>query len=359
MGRWLEARISFLRRLESYEPAKLDRYSNVSIKLNANENWHIPHEKIRELLYSALSELDPRKYPDESVNMLREAISKNTGIPESCIVACSGSDQAIDLLSQTFLRHGDKALVVSPTFSMYGLRSSLAGARVYKISMNTGFRLPVEELLSNAGEGGIAFVCSPNNPTGNQFERHEIMELVDSFPGLVVLDEAYVEFADFSLSELIKKYSNLAILRTFSKAFGLAGLRLGYILANESWALDFLYKVQYPYPINSIAAIVACKLLDRYDEVKRWIESVKEEREWFIKNLSYINGVSVFDSKANFVMISMKTDSNRVYSRLIESGIATRNLGRVLEFLNCLRITVGTREMNKIFIDNLRSIIDA
>lgn len=354
MKNWFDERISFIKSLESYEPAVPNRKdSSIKIKLDANENWNIPVERMREFLISALSEFDPRSYPDASVNMLREAISKNLNLSEKCIVPCSGSDQAIDLICQSFLRPKDKVIVVSPTFSMYGLRSAVAGAQIYNIVMEERFKLPVNNIISNSRSEGIVFICSPNNPTGNQFEKSEIIELLDSFSGLVVVDEAYVEFADFSLYELVKKYNNLAILRTFSKAFGLAGLRLGYIVGSEEWAEDFLYKAQYPYAINGLVSIVAKKLLDNYDGVKRWIKKVKEEREWLVKNLSYINGIYPFDSKTNFVMISMDKDSSRVHSKLLSLGISTRDLGMILNYQNCLRVTVGTREMNKLLVEGL------
>lgn len=176
---------------------------------------------------------------------------------------------------------------------------------------------------------------------------------MESFPGLVVLDEAYVEFADFSLSKLAKEYRNLAVLRTFSKAFGLAGLRLGYLLANEAWAPGFLEKVQYPYPVSSIAAAAALAMMKNSREVEAWTRLVKEERSWLTSSLRNLRDVTVIDSHANFLMVSLPLDSRRVHAELLREGIATRNLGRVTGLSNCLRVTVGTRRMNRALLCKL------
>jgi histidinol-phosphate aminotransferase len=206
-------------------------------------------------------------------------------------------------------------------------------------------------------EGGLLFVCSPNNPTGTQFEKGEVLEAVASFKGLVVLDEAYVEFARYSLSKRITEFRNLAVLRTFSKAYGMAGLRLAYILANDSWAPEFLGRVQYPYPINSVAAATAVALMRRYSSVNRWTESVKKERSWLSGQLRELPGVRVAPSEANFLLVSVPVDSARVHSALLRRGVATREVGAVPGMSNCLRITVGTRAMNSRLLKTMREVV--
>ena len=322
-------------------------------KLDANENWHVPPERIRALFEASLKEVDTREYPEGAVGELGENISRLLGIPAGCVVPCAGADQAIDLLCQAFLGSGDRAIIVSPTFSMYRLRATIAGAECVNVPMSSDFGLPKEEMIRSAGKRGVLFVCSPNNPTGNQFPEEEVTSLLESFPGLVVLDEAYVEFADFSLSRRVAEFRNLAVLRTFSKAYGMAGLRLGYFLANEEWAPEFLARVQYPYPISSVAAVMAIALLRRRREVDAWIRAVKRERVWLAGKLRAIRGTRVVDSKANFLMASLPVDSTIAHRKLLARGIATRDLGRIMHLPNCLRITVGTRPMNSLLLEGL------
>ncbi len=327
----------------------------VRAKLDANENHLVPLEEIRRLTVEAAEEIDARRYPEDALGEMGRALGRHLGLPPGCIVPCSGADQAIDLLCQSFLERGERVVAVGPTFSVYRVRAALAGARYEEVPMGDDLSLPVDRVLEG-GRDGIAFVCSPNNPTGNQFRREEVAALLDSFEGLVVLDEAYVDFADWSLVKMVRERDNLAVLRTFSKAFGIAGLRLGYMAASEGWAGKFLEKVQYPYPLNSVSVAVARRLLEEYATVQRWTEAVRRERAWLAGELRKA-GAGVLDSKANFLLADLPADYQRCHERLMEMGVLTRKIGPVLRMRNCLRVTVGDREMNECLLRSLEEVL--
>ena len=357
MAGWLDDRLSVLKAREGYRFAVEPRVSTVRVKLDANENWHISADDLRSLIREVVEKVDVRRYPAEAVQDLSAAVAMHLQLPEECIIPTEGTDQAIDLLSQAFLRQGDRALIVGPTFSFYRLRAAFADAQCIEIMMNEDFSLPVDKILREARNGGIVFICSPNNPTGNQFSSDDVLRLSDAFPGLIVLDEAYIDFAPYSLVREVMQHRNIAVLRTFSKAFGLADLRLGFIVAHPDWASLFMDRAQYPYPVSSTAVAIALRLLEEFSVVKRGVESLKQERSWLIERLRQIAGLQVLDSQANFVLASLPIDAHKVHSRLVEEGIATRAIGHILNLSNCIRVTVGTHEMNVAFLDALRKML--
>lgn len=357
MGQWLDERISRLSRFDAYSFSLESDLPNLRAKLDANENWHIPAEEMQRIVYDALAKIDIREYPLGAVQELSAVAAHYLGLPTGSIVSTAGADQGIDLICQAFLRGGDKAVIVGPTYSFYRLRSSLAGARCVEVSLNPDFSLPVERILNKAGKSGVIFVCSPNNPTGNQFPTNDLLRLCDGFPGLIVLDEAYVDFATKSVARETTHRRNLVILRTFSKAFGLADLRLGLVIANSSWAPTFLDRVQYPYPVSGLAAIIALSLLREIRIVNDGIESLKRERAWLLQQLGQINGVQALPSQTNFVLVNLPTSYETAHVELCKRGIATKKIGRVLSLSNCIRVTVGTSDMNRAFCDALVEVL--
>jgi histidinol-phosphate aminotransferase len=202
----------------------------------------------------------------------------------------------------------------------------------------------------------LLFLCSPNNPTANQFGTNEIQLLVKEFPGVVIVDEAYAEFAEYSLVPLQDKFDNLIILRTFSKAFGLAGFRLGYCVANADLATILSKKLQLPYPVSSVTLRMGLKLLENADVVEKVVTRLKVERKKLIRRLNQVNGVRAFDSQTNFVLFQTDEQSDVVYQGLLSRGILVRNLGKILHLNNCFRATVGTPRMNAKLVDGLKEI---
>jgi len=353
----LENSLYRMKALSEYRFSSNLRLDRIRVKLDANENWHIPEETLRGLMSEAIQQVDARKYPLEIAEELRAAVAKHLRIPAESIIPTQGADQGIDLLCQVFLRQGDRALIVGPTYSFYELRAAIAGAQCVEVSMSRDLSLPVESIFSQGKDAAVMFVCSPNNPTGNQFSARDIMRVCDGFSGLVVLDEAYVDFAQESLVREVVRRRNLVVLRTFSKAFGLANLRLGFIIANPEWSPLFLERVQYPYPVSCVVAAIAIQLLQEFQLVEKGVESLRNERTWLLEQLRRIKGVEALDSQANFVMANLPIEAEKAHKQLLERGIATKKIGQVLDLPNCIRVTVGTREMNSIFIESLNEVL--
>lgn len=326
-------------------------------KLDLNENFFIPRERLLELLIEALEDLDLRLYPRNEEEKLRGEIGGYVGFPADNIVVGNGSDDLLERIAHLFLEKGEQAITISPTFSMYRFAVNLQRAKLVEVPLKEDFSLDVDGMLSNVtSKTKVLFLCSPNNPTANQFGIDEIKYLVESFPGVVVVDEAYVEFADYSVVPLIKEYENLIVVRTFSKAFGLAGLRLGYCIADIEIIKALSESVSSPFSVNTVSLKVGAKILENRAIVEEAIRKVRAEREKLVKALNDINGVKAFNSKTNFVLFRMENPLDNVYNSLLQKGVLVRKIGNVLSFQNCFRATVGLPWMNDKLIDALKEI---
>ena len=327
------------------------------LKLDSNENFFIPKDKLAKLIVEAVEEFDPRLYPQEEEQELREKLSAYVRAPADCITVGSGSDELMERITRLFLEKGEQALSISPTFSMYRHAVTLQRAELIEVPLREDFSLDTNGLLSKVTpKTRVLFLCSPNNPTANQFKTDDVESLAEAFPGIVVVDEAYVEFAENSVVQLTLKFENLMVLRTFSKAFGLASLRLGYCVANTEIVETLSKKVGLPYPVNTIALKVGAKILENLSMVESAIKKMKAEREKLTKALNNISGVKAFDSQTNFVLFKTDKPSTKVYQGLLKRGIIVKNLGSILKFNNCFRATVGLPEMNVRLIEALKEI---
>jgi len=326
------------------------------VKLNSNENFFIPRDKLLGFLKEVTEEYDPRIYPQEEYN-LKEKLGDYLKVPTERIIIGNGGDELIERIMRFFLKKGDQSLSVTPTFAFYKHCASLLGAKYLEAPLKKDFTLDTKRILEMiTPKTRLLFLCSPNNPTANQFKIDDIQLLIEEFSGLVLVDEAYVEFADYSAVSLLDKFENLIVLRTFSKAFGLAGLRLGYGAANSDVATALSKKAQQPYPVNSIALKMGLKLLANIDIMKKAWKQLKVERETLIKELNGINGVKAFDSQANFVLFQTSKQSSEVYRGLLSRCVFVKNLGNVLHLQNCFRTTVGLPEMNAKLLKALKEI---
>jgi histidinol-phosphate aminotransferase len=355
-GRWLKERLEEIRSLWGYKAGEtLGRAAQKSkikpseiLKLNSNENFFVPRGILTQLLKEVVEEVDLRIYPQEEEKEIKEALGKYLGVPSKCIMVESGSDPLIAFISSLFIERGDEALSVAPTFGIYKHMVDLRGAMYLSVLLKEDFSMDMEEISAKVTtRTKLFFLCSPNNPTANQFKIDEIQSLIKDFPGLVIIDEAYGEFADYTAVPLVEKFENLMVLRTFSKTFGLAGLRLGYAVANPELAATLSEKAQLPYPVSSIALRMGLKLLSNIEVIKDAIERLKRERDRLIRGLNAIKGVTAFNSKANFVLFQTEKASDEIYQALLDQGVLVRNLGRVLHLERCLRTTVGLPEMNE------------
>lgn len=226
------------------------------------------------------------------------------------------------------------------------------------VPLREDFSLDARKMLSSVTpRTRLIFLCSPNNPTANQFDREDIQILAEGFDGLLAVDEAYVDFSDGSVVDLVEENENVAVFRTFSKVFGLAGLRVGCAIASSELAKVMNERFQMPYSVTLIGLKTALKLLERTETIKRAIEDVKAERSKLIENLNEMKGVKAFDSKTNFVLFQVERSSDEVYEELLRKGVIVRNIGRVLHFENCLRVTVSPHPMTERFLDTLAEVL--
>jgi len=365
-GRWLKERLEEIRSLGGYRAGEtLGRAAQKSkmkpseiLKLNSNENFFVSRETLTRLLREVVEEVDLRIYPQEEEGEIKEALGKYLGVPSKCVMVESGSDPLIAFISGLFLERGDEALSVAPTFGIYKHMADLGGARYLSVPLREDFSIDVKEILAKVTpRTRLFFLCSPNNPTANQFKIDEIRSLIEEFPGLVIIDEAYGEFADYTTVPLVEKFENLMVLRTFSKTFGLAGLRLGYAVANPDFATTLSEKAQLPYPVSSFALRMGLKLLANVEVVKDAVKRLKRERGKLIRELNAIRGVTAFDSQANFVLFQTEKGSDEIYRALLDRGVLVRNLGRVLHLERCLRTTVGLPEMNEKTLTVLKGVL--
>jgi len=342
---WLDERINAMRSFEgsllSYVKYSKTLKSNV-IRLDANENYFADIEFLKATFMEALKEVDLRLYDPSMTFKLRKALAKYLDVAPECVGVGSGSEHLIDFVIQSFLTRGDVALSIVPSFFMYAKRVRL----IVTVSLRGDLSLDVDEILRSCSDKTkLIFVCSPNNPTGNQFSWHDIETLAESCSALIVVDEAYAEFGDGSVCSK----------RTFSKAFGLAGLRFGYFAANENLA-SALSKV-IPYTVSTLVSCFVVKLLNKFEVVKGWINEVKKERKRLMKRLGSLDEIEVFDSKTNFVTFRLDGNADKIYKGLLDRGIVIKNLGALPVIGHCLRVTVGFPYMNNNFLDTLTQVM--
>lgn len=287
------------------------------------------------------------RYPDPRQKALKERVSKIKDMPEENIFIGNGSDEAIDLLFRVFCSPGrDNAIAISPSYGMYGVAAYANDVEIKQVSLESDFSLNTEKLLSAADSSTkLLFLCSPNNPSGNSFPTSQIMEIVERFDGIVVVDEAYIDFSSqASLLPRIKDMPSLVVLQTFSKAWGMAGLRIGIAFAS-SLIISLLSKIKYPYNINILAQRTGLQRLNEA-ETKRHVESIKKERERVAEGLEKCACVlKVYPSDANFLLVKVN-DADYIYKKLTEGGIIVRNRNKTKGCEGCLRITIGTPEEN-------------
>ena len=320
---------------------------NNYFKLDANENLVLDKNFLTNISLNSLKKIDLRKYPIELYEQLYKKLSEYLRISEKSLVLGSGSDQIIDLLL-TLIGRGRRLTSVYPTFSYFNTRCQLHGVGTSEIMLcSTDNSLNTEKFIEEAKKSHAIYLCSPNNPTGNQFERSQMLDILSTLRNsLVIIDEAYVEFARYSLANYVEEFPNLVILRTFSKAMGLAGARIGYMVANEELAQLFRNRIQSPYAVNSISLAIAISVISSPKKVEKSIELIRGERERLYQNLSKIKKIKVYKSDANFLFIKCDEEYNKIIETLENAKIIVKALGNIENYGNCIRITIGTKKMN-------------
>jgi histidinol-phosphate aminotransferase len=336
--------------------SKLDRYVRPekvqgAIKLDSNENFALDREFVAQVAQEAAGRVDLREYPIDELDGLYARLSEYAGVPERYIACGSGSDQIIELLLTTLAGSGSRATVFVPTFSYFINRCELHGIRVDKVPLEKDFTLDTDAFAKKAAKADLAYICSPNNPTGNQIPKKDAAELLDRLESkLVLVDEAYADFSDYSLVKEAAKRDNVVVLRTLSKAFGLAGARVGYMVSGKRTADVFRSTIQSPYPISTLSLTIAVAVLGRSDFVKSTIENVKAERRRVYDSLASTKGVRVFPSDANFLFIETGKNYSAIAKELQKQGVVVKLLGGLAGHAGCMRVTIGTKEMNDRFL---------
>lgn len=329
-----------IRSLQPYSCARDEFKGEASVYLDANENpYNAPHNR----------------YPDPLQWQVKEQISLVKNVPSENIFLGNGSDEPIDLLFRAFCEPRiDNVVAIEPTYGMYKVSAGINDVEYRKVLLDENFQFSADKLLDACNlYTKIIWLCSPNNPTGNSLNQVEIIKLLDLFEGIVVLDEAYIDFAsEKSLTQKLTKYPNLVILQTFSKAWGSAAIRLGMAFASIE-IIAVLNKIKYPYNINILTQQQALVALNNAGQVKKWVETLLNERGILIDKLQQLSIVQhIYPTDANFVLVKVN-DANGIYQSLVNKGIIVRNRNNVLLCNGCLRITVGTPDENKILLDEL------
>ncbi len=337
--------VSKLKHLSQLEGYKKPKVYKDKIKLDTNENIAIPRSLIAKVMRK-VSMVDVREYPS-NYDDLRRDLARYLNVKKDCIAIGNGSDQIMDMIISNIA--GGKAVTIKPTFSFYIARCKLHDLEIKEVSLDNNLSFDSREIINSNAD--LFYLCSPNNPTGNQFDREFVIDIINSFKGLVVIDEAYAEFARYSLKDLVSKYDNLIILRTMSKAFGLAGLRIGYAIANASLIDTFNNIIQYPYPVNSIAVNASRMMLGMKDEIIKIVEDIKRERERVYEAINSI-GLHAFRSDANFIMFE---GDSKIFNGLLREGIVIKDLGKI-NSKRCYRVTIGSKSINDRFISALKKV---
>lgn len=321
--------------------------------LDANENYRDYFKIYKDEIIEELNKLSINRYPEFDGGALREALADYAGLKPSNIIIGNGSDELISIIVNSFIDNGDIIVTASPTFSMYEIYGKIAGGKTIYIDADDNFNVNPEDIIKSANENKakIVFVCNPNNPTGNVFKEEELIKIIEGVSSIVVIDEAYYEFLGKTIINKVNKYKNLIVLRTLSKAFGLAGARVGYGASSKE-ITDILLSVKPPYNINSISTAYGLVFLRHKDEILKDVLETIERREKLYLEFKNSKGIKAYKSGANFLLIEVN-DSEKMFNMLLDNGIRVRKYGSG-KLKNFLRITIGSEKTNEALIKLIR-----
>ncbi|UKJ05761.1 histidinol-phosphate transaminase [Solitalea lacus] len=337
-----------IKKLTPYSSARDEFSGEASIYLDANEN------SFGSPLPTAYN-----RYPDPLQWKLKEKISTIKGVPPQNIFIGNGSDEAIDILFRAFCNPGvDNVIIVPPTYGMYEVSANINDVEIRKVKLCENFQLDLEGIAEAIDQNTkMIFICSPNNPTGNSIDRQDIETVLSNFQGIVVIDEAYINFSrQKTFIQELTEYSNLVVLQTLSKAWGLAALRIGMAFACED-IIDVYNKVKPPYNISQATQELAMEALNNIEQVNVWIKETVQERTKLANQLAEISIVEkVYPSDANFLLAKIKY-ADYLYDFLVDKGIIVRNRSKVVLCEDSLRITIGTPSENETLIKTIKEFV--
>ncbi|MFN6014572.1 MAG: histidinol-phosphate transaminase [Flavobacteriales bacterium] len=327
--------------MRPYSSARDEYEGDASLFLDANEN---PFNN------------GVNRYPDPLQKTLKKRIAERKGVRPEQIFLGNGSDECIDLLFRLLCRPGiDKAASISPSYGMYTVSARINQIELVDILLNEDFSLDVDRVIEKASGCKLLFLCSPNNPTGQSFPKVQVLEIVKRFNGVVVLDEAYVDFSnELSFLTELDNFPNLAVSQTFSKAYGMAGVRLGMLFGSEE-LINWINKIKPPYNINQLTQEFVLQKLSDPAKVQKEISIIRSEREKLLTDLDKLDQILVvYPSDSNFILVKVK-DANDLYNYLINNGVVVRNRSNQPLCSNTLRLTVGTPDENQKLLQLIRN----
>lgn len=332
-----------IRAMQPYSSARDEFHGTASVFLDANENpYNAPYNR----------------YPDPMQWRLKEKVAEIKGVPKECILLGNGSDEPIDLILRAFCEPEKECmLTVDPTYGMYQVAAEINNVTCRKVKLTSDFQIDMPAFLSQIDDTVKAiYLCSPNNPTGNSLNRKDIYQILDTFKGIVVVDEAYIDFSSLpSYTKDLSKYPNLVVFQTLSKAWGAAGIRLGMAFASPE-IISVLNKIKYPYNVNQLTQEKALEILNNQETMKSQLTLILSERTRLQQELTAIPCVrKIYPTDANFILVDVG-DADAVYQKLVDQGIIVRNRNKVVLCAGCLRITVGTEEENTALLNALKTM---
>ncbi len=323
---------------------------------NKESPYPLP-DKLQERVWVIMSGTSLNRYPDMEAAYLKAAIAKKEGASENEILLGNGSDEIIQSLILSLCDAGSKILVPSPTFSMYQNIAFYLNVDTVEAPLKDDWSLDIDNTISliNQTAPKIVFIASPNSPTGVKYSRSDIDAIIDAAPGLVVIDEAYIDYSKEPVGLLYRDRPNVVIMRTLSKT-GLAALRLGYMMADAKLTAQ-VNKVRLPYNINSVSQAAATEVVRSWDELSPMFEAITQERERVFGELKSIDGVTPYPSEANFTLMKIGNGAGDVYDKLIKAGVRVRRFKGNPRLGDCFQVTVGTPDENSQFFSALRSAL--
>ncbi|MGH2705837.1 MAG: histidinol-phosphate transaminase [Actinomycetota bacterium] len=338
-----------------YRAPQLD----AAVRLNVNESPYPPPETFMRALADRITALPLHRYPPRDFPELRDRLAVYLGTLSDRVWVANGSNEIILQLVLAFGGAERKALTFEPTYGMHSHITRVSGTRPLRGRRNPDYSLHLEATVQaiRIQEPDIVFLCSPNNPTGNVDREEDLGAICHAAPGLVILDEAYAEFSGGSMMRLVEDHEQLVIVRSFSKAWRMAGARIGYLIAHP-WVIEQVFKVRLPYHLSMLTQAAALTALDHAAELASTIVTLRHERERLWRELSTTRGIVAFPSQANFVLFRCEAKpADDVWQQLLDRGVLVRNFTDVVGCEGCLRVSVGTSEQNERFLDALFEVL--
>lgn len=337
-----------IKALKPYTSARESYLDGILLDANENSIGSVVDKK---------SALELNRYPDPNHKVLRKKLGAFLKVKPENIFCGVGSDEIIDLMIRIFCTPGkDSVITLEPTYGMYKVACDINAVKSVAVNLTPDFQIDLPKTVKSFSRGSkLLFTCSPNNPTGNLLNKKDILDLTKKFKGVVIVDEAYIEFADSgSLINEAAKSENLVVLRTFSKAWGMAGVRFGYAVAPKP-VIDYLYKIKAPYNMNKLSGAAVLKAIEKYSVKDKFVKQIVRNKDILLNELSGIPQIGkIYPTDSNFILFKCD-EPTAVYSKLVKKGIIIRD--RSSQIAGCLRVTIGTKRQNDYFLKELRKAL--